>query len=192
MIKAIAPRREPVIVDFGLAHRDDPDEVRVTRSGQVLGTLGYMAPEQVRGALNEIGPACDIYALGVMLYELLTGRLPFSGLGLVVAAQILPQEPLPPSEHRPDLDPRLEAICLKAMAKQVGDRYASMGDLAAVLTDFLRTAPATATSTPGAPTPLTTDDAPLKPWSNRLVRSSDRPPRRSVGRAPSSGRRPRG
>ena len=101
-----------------------------------MGTLGYMAPEQIRGDLNEIGPACDIYALGVILYELLTGRLPFSGSGLAVAGQILTQAPLPPSTHRSDLDPALEAICLKAMAKEVGDRYTSMAELAAALTGF--------------------------------------------------------
>ena len=100
MIKTTGQRREPVIVDFGLARRDDPEEARLTKSGQVMGTLGYMAPEQIRGDLKEIGPACDIYALGVILYELLTGRLPFSGSGLAVAGQILTQAPLPPSTHR--------------------------------------------------------------------------------------------
>ena len=67
-----------------------------------MGTLGYMAPEQIRGDLKEIGPACDIYALGVILYELLTGRLPFSGSGLAVAGQILTQDataPLDASER---------------------------------------------------------------------------------------------
>ena len=137
MIKTTGGRREPVIVDFGLARRDNPQEQRLTRSGQIMGTLGYMAPEQIRGDLNEIGPACDIYALGVILYELLTGRLPFNGSGLAVAGQILTQAPLHPSTHRSDLDPGLEAICLKAMAKSVGDRYASMAELAAALTGFL-------------------------------------------------------
>ena len=144
MIKTTGQRREPVIVDFGLARRDDPEEARLTRTGQVMGTLGYMAPEQIRGDLKEIGPACDIYALGVILYELLTGRLPFSGSGLAVAGQILTETPLPPSTHRSDLDPALEAICLKAMAKTVGDRYASMAELAAALTDYLRAPSATA------------------------------------------------
>ena len=96
MIKTTGQRREPVIVDFGLARRDNPDEVRLTKTGQVMGTLGYMAPEQIRGDLKEIGPACDIYALGVILYELLTGRLPFEGSGLAVAGQILTQTPLAP------------------------------------------------------------------------------------------------
>ena len=78
-----------MIVDFGLARRDNPQDQRLTKSGQVMGTLGYMSPEQIRGDLNEIGPGCDIYALGVILYELLTGRLPFSGSQLGVAGQIL-------------------------------------------------------------------------------------------------------
>ena len=166
MIKASGQRREPVIVDFGLARRDDADAVRVTKTGQVMGTLGYMAPEQVRGD-KAIGPACDIYALGVMLYELLTGRLPFSGSGLAVAGQILTQDPLPPSEHRPEIDPRLEAICLKAMARKIEDRYASMGALAAALTDFLKAA--STTSTPGMPAPPKTGDTPQESGSNSLV-----------------------
>jgi formylglycine-generating enzyme required for sulfatase activity len=138
MIKISGPKREPVIVDFGLAHRDDPEEARLTRSGQILGTIAYMAPEQIRGDLREIGPACDIYALGVILYELLAGVPPFRGTELAVAGQILTQDPQPPSAHRADLDRRLEAICLKAMAKSIGDRFASMGALAAALADVLK------------------------------------------------------
>ncbi len=105
MIKKTGQKREPVIVDFGLARRDNPQDQRLTRTGQVMGTLSYMAPEQVRGDLKTIGPACDIYALGVILYELLTGRLPFNDSGLAVAAQILAEVPLPPfsasERHRP-------------------------------------------------------------------------------------------
>jgi formylglycine-generating enzyme required for sulfatase activity/serine/threonine protein kinase len=174
MIKTTGQRREPVIVDFGLAHRDDPEEVRLTRSGQVMGTLGYMAPEQIRGDLSEVGLACDIYALGVLLYELLTGRLPFSGTGLAVAGQVLTQTPPPPSTHRADLDPRLEAICLKAMAKKIGDRYASMRELAAALTGFLQapapTPAATATPQPAHPAPhATASDALVGQLFERIV-----------------------
>jgi formylglycine-generating enzyme required for sulfatase activity len=147
MIKTTGQRREPVIVDFGLARRDNPQEQRLTRAGQVMGTLDYMAPEQIRGDLKEIGPACDIYAMGVILYELLTGRLPFSGSGLAVAGKILTQAPLPPSTHRSDLDPALEAICLKAMAKAIGDRYSSMAELAAALTGVIHSLAASRTTT---------------------------------------------
>jgi serine/threonine protein kinase len=174
MIKTTGGRREPVIVDFGLARRDNPQEQRLTRSGQIMGTLGYMAPEQIRGDLKEIGLACDIYALGVILYELLTGRLPFTGSGLAVAGKILTQTPLPPSTYRSDLDPALEAICLKAMAKDVGNRYASMAELAAALTGFIHSLSATPTATEtvgsdGSPSP--NSDERLKPArSDSLIR----------------------
>jgi formylglycine-generating enzyme required for sulfatase activity/serine/threonine protein kinase len=174
MIKTTGQRREPVIVDFGLARRDNRQEKRLTKSGQVMGTLGYMSPEQIRGDLKEIGPACDIYALGVILYELLTGRLPFSGSGLAVAGQILTQAPLPPSTHRGDLDRALEAICLKAMAKAVGDRYASMAELAAALTGYIHSLSTTPTPTesvdsPASPSP-TADMRPKPAGSDSLVR----------------------
>ncbi len=173
MIKTTGSRREPVIVDFGLARRENPQDQRLTKSGQVMGTLGYMAPEQIRGDLKEIGPACDIYALGVILYELLTGRLPFSGSGLAIAGQILTQAPLPPSTHRADLNPALEAICLKAMAKVIGDRYTSMAELAADLTGFLQSASATQRSTTSAGPPAILSpisrERPQPTGSNSLV-----------------------
>jgi len=173
MIKTTGQRREPVIVDFGLARRENPQEQRLTKSGQVMGTLGYMAPEQIRGDLKEIGPGCDIYALGVILYELLTGRLPFSGSGLAVAGQILTQAPLPPSAHRSDLDPALEAICLKAMAKAIGDRYTSMAELAAALTGFLQSPSASSAAAATAGSPVAPSQAsgerPQPPGNNSLV-----------------------
>jgi hypothetical protein len=131
----INSRGEPVILDFGLARRLRHDGVRLTQCGQPLGTPAYMSPEQVAGAVGLMGPGCDIYALGVILYQLLTGRLPFEGSVTEVLIQIVGQPPAPPSKHRPDLDPRLDAICLKALRKDVADRYASMGDLAAALAD---------------------------------------------------------
>src|SRR5262249_33201089 len=131
-------RGEPIVMDFGLARRDETVEARLTKDGTVLGTPAYMPPEQVRGETRAIGPACDIYALGVILYELLAGPLPFEGSVLNILGKILTEEPPPPSRFRPDLDPQLEAICLKAMAKKVEDRYASMAELAAAVAAQLR------------------------------------------------------
>jgi hypothetical protein len=133
---------EPVIMDFGLARRNNPGEERLTKSGAVMGTPAYMAPEQVEGKVDEFGPSCDIYSLGVILYELVTGELPFGGPVTAVFAQILTTEPERPSRLRPDLSPRLEAIIRKAMAKKPRDRYATADRLAADLEAYLQAAAA--------------------------------------------------
>ena len=126
-------RGDPVIMDFGLALRDESIETHLTKSGALLGTPAYMAPEQIEGGSRAAGSASDIYSLGVILYQLLTSRLPFQGSVMSMLGQILYETPDPPSKHRPDLDHDLEAICLKAIAKQPKDRYATMADLAAAL-----------------------------------------------------------
>jgi serine/threonine protein kinase len=136
----ICAGREPMIMDFGLAwrlDRRDGDE-RLTRLGLVLGTPAYMSPEQLSGRVEDLGPQCDVYSLGVILYELLTGRCPFEGPEAVVLAQVLFVQPERPSNHRPNLDHQLEAICLKAMTKRENERYASMSELAAALSLYLR------------------------------------------------------
>lgn len=131
-------RKEPVIMDFGLARRVNTADIRLTQSGALLGTPAYMSPEQVEGDQDRIGPLADVYSLGVIFYELLTGRLPFAGPLAALLVQVVTQEPEPPSKHRPDLEPALETICLKAMAKKIQDRYASMADLATALSEYLK------------------------------------------------------
>lgn len=126
-------RGEPVIMDFGLALRDESIETHLTKSGALLGTPAYMAPEQIEGGSRAAGSASDIYSLGVILYQLLTSRVPFQGSVMSMLRQILYETPDPPSRHRPDLDHDLEAICLKAIAKQPKERYATMADLAVAL-----------------------------------------------------------
>jgi serine/threonine protein kinase len=133
----LTAKGEPVIMDFGLARRTDGNDPRLTKAGSLLGTPAYMAPEQVNGELT-IGPPADVYSVGVILYELLTGKLPFDGNPGYLVALILTQEPPPPSARRPDLDPPLDPICRKAMAKRVPDRYRSMDELAEALAAYLR------------------------------------------------------
>lgn len=133
-------RNEPIVMDFGLACQlNTAKNARLTQSGAILGTPAYMSPEQVRGEVHEIGPKSDIYALGVMLYQFLTGELPFSGPIMMVFAQILTEKPKRPSEFRSNIDPVLEAICCKMMAKNANDRYGSMKDVAAALTEYIKT-----------------------------------------------------
>jgi serine/threonine protein kinase len=132
-------RGEAFIMDFGLARRYRTEDPHLTRVGATMGTPTYMAPEQCRGQRQALGPACDIYSLGVILYELLAGRPPFSGDdALAVVSQVLLDEPAPPSARRPDTDPELERICLRAMAKKADQRYPSASALAAELTAYLK------------------------------------------------------
>jgi serine/threonine protein kinase len=125
-----------VILDFGLA-REFVQDVHLTQEGQVFGTPTYMSPEQARAQRSKIGPSTDIYSLGVILYELIAGRPPFQGSMAEVFAQILTQEPEPPSKHQPDLDPIIGSIALKAMAKEPADRYESMSEFAKALKDYV-------------------------------------------------------
>jgi WD40 repeat protein/tRNA A-37 threonylcarbamoyl transferase component Bud32 len=133
----------PFLSDFGLARRDD-DADRLTDAGALVGTIAYMAPEQadVRGDSGPVTPAADLYSLGVMLYELLTGRLPFAAESKVsLLYQIVHGAPTPPRQFRPDLDSALEAIVLKAMARDPEDRYADARHLAAALAGYLQARP---------------------------------------------------
>jgi Tol biopolymer transport system component len=133
----VGPDGEPVVMDFGLARLGDGEADRLTGTGDVLGTPAYMAPEQVDRMAGAVGPATDVYGLGAVLYELLTGRPPFTGTLSETLWQIGCRNPERPTALRPDLDPRLEAIVMRAMAKRPADRYATMDAFAGALDDFL-------------------------------------------------------
>jgi serine/threonine-protein kinase len=131
----------PKIGDFGVARRQD-DGAALTQSGEPVGTPSYMAPEQARGRRNAIGPAVDIYALGAILYELLTGRPPFvAETAAATLQQVVAEEAVPPSRWGPRVPRDLETICLKCLQKEPGKRYATAADLAADLERFLKHEP---------------------------------------------------
>lgn len=129
---------EPIVMDFGLARRYHAGEQEITHSDTIVGSPAYMAPEQVEPRLGDLGPAADIYALGVLLYQMLCGKRPFDGAIGSIFAQILNATPTPPSQIYPFVDPTLEAICLKAMSKSAADRHASAEEFANALRSALK------------------------------------------------------
>jgi serine/threonine protein kinase len=144
-------RKDVIVMDFGLARGPRLQDARGTQSGVILGTPAYMSPEQARGGSKDVGPVGDVFSLGVVLYELLTGARPFTGTASEVLGQILHVAPAMPSKVRKGIDPRLEAICMKAMAKRPEERFASMRELAAAIDGVLR---APISSQPAAETQL--------------------------------------
>ena len=130
------------LMDFGLAARQE--EERLTFDGAVVGTPSYMAPEQAAGQKGEAQPAADQYAVGVVLYELLTGTVPFTGPTTVVIHNVIHTAPDSPRKHRTYIPKDLETICLKAMAKRPEDRYANCQAMADDLRRWLEGEPATA------------------------------------------------
>lgn len=148
-------RGEPKVMDFGLARNvNTAEHARLTQSGSILGTPAYMAPEQVRGDQRAIGPQTDVYALGVILYQFLTGELPFNGVVGVVFTQILTSLPARPADLNPHVDPALESICRKMMSKEIGERYQSMKQVADALTEHLKPGMSfTVDPTPTEPSP---------------------------------------
>jgi serine/threonine protein kinase len=136
----------PFVSDFGLAKRVE-DGHSLTRTGAILGTPSYMAPEQAAGSRGAIGPATDVYALGAILYQMLTGRPPFQAATPVdTVLLVLEQDPPPPRLLNPRADRDLEMIALKALQKPIELRYGSAAALAADLRAYLAGEPVSARS----------------------------------------------
>jgi eukaryotic-like serine/threonine-protein kinase len=137
----------PKVTDFGLAKQVTGDS-KLTQSGAILGTPSYMAPEQAAGNGATVGPAADVYALGAILYECLTGRPPFRAAAVMdTVIQVVFDDPIPPSRLQPKLPRDLETICLKCLAKTPEQRYPSAAELAADLDRFLNGEPVRARPT---------------------------------------------
>jgi tRNA A-37 threonylcarbamoyl transferase component Bud32 len=132
----------PKVTDFGLAKVLGGDQAEQTGSGTIVGTPSHMAPEQASGKGKAVGPAADVYALGAMLYQLLTGRPPFQAESVLDLLELVrTQEPVPPGQLRSRLPRDVETVCLKCLEKEPARRYATAGGLAEELRRWLRGEP---------------------------------------------------
>lgn len=150
---------DPKVTDFGLAKRIDGDS-ELTATGQILGTPSYMSPEQAAGRTNEVDTRSDVYALGAILYVLLTGRPPHQADNSVdTLLQVIEQEPVSPRRLNTSIPKDIDSVCLKCLEKKPSSRYASAAELAEDLERYLQGEPVRAR----ALTPLTR----LWRWSDK-------------------------
>lgn len=151
------------LLDFGVSKKIDENTMRVTRTGAVVGTPSYLAPEQARGDAG-VDPRADLWAAGVLLYETLTGMLPFTASNYnALLVKILTRKPTPPSHIRPAISPELEAVILKAMAFKPEDRYPDAATMREALMD--------ARSRPSGPAPVPSE---ILERSDRFMREETR------------------
>ena len=182
----LTSEHRPVLVDFGLALSDE--QAGAAEKGLLFGTPHYMSPEQAKGVAHRIDGRTDLYSLGVVLYELLTGRLPFRATDLVeLLRQVRDDEPQPPRQLVRDIPQDLERACLKALAKHQPDRYTTAGDFAE---DLQRVLQATA-ATPGTPAEAPPMPTPMPARADLLSPAPTPMPAAVDTRTPSSVRRAR-
>ncbi len=125
----VRPDGTPILTDFGLAKNLD-SQFKLTAEGAMVGTPLYLSPEQVAGKANLVDGRCDVYGIGVMLYQILTDRLPFFGRNpYEVYRKVTEEDPIPPSQINTALSPEIEKVCLQCLAKDREERYPTAGEL---------------------------------------------------------------
>ena len=170
----LTPDGRTKLMDLGIARSMDGESI--TRTSSILGSAGYISPEQARG--DPVDSRSDIYSLGCVMYEMLTGRRPFEADDpLAVAYKHVHQAPIPPTSLEPSVPPTLQAVTLRALEKDVAARFQTAADMKAVLDD--RTAPLAPVTATTPPTPEAMTTLPVAP-TGTLPRRADRPPRRRL------------